>query len=84
MSLPTAPSAARSHESPANSSTLSVPVSETNTSSAVTQALESVPEADTGASKGSDAAQKMKGQIEEAADKLFEEREGKDKEGGSG
>ena len=82
MSLPTAPSAARSHESPANSSTQSAPTSETSANNAVTAALDSVPGADAGASKGSDAAATSKGQIEEAADKLFAQREGKEREGG--
>ncbi|KAL9001082.1 MAG: hypothetical protein Q9188_005528 [Gyalolechia gomerana] len=75
MSLPTAPSAARTHESPANSSTISAPNTETTPSSTVAKALESVPDADSGASKGSKAAEGMKTQVEEAAEKIFEQRE---------
>ncbi|KAL8724098.1 MAG: hypothetical protein Q9181_006987, partial [Wetmoreana brouardii] len=84
MSLATAPSAARTHESPGNSSTLSAPASETSAISAVSEALESVPEADAGTSRGSAAAAKMKGQVEEVAEKVFEQREGKEREGGGG
>ncbi|KAI4120768.1 MAG: hypothetical protein LQ338_006777 [Usnochroma carphineum] len=80
MSLPTAPSSTvPSHESPANSDTLS-----TNTSSAVSEALGSVPGADVGSSAGSSAGSSMKGQVEELADKVFEQREGKEKEGAAG
>ena len=87
MSLPGAPSAARTHESPSNSSTLAAPNAETSSvdpSSAVKRALESEPDADAGASAGSSAAGTMKSQVEEAAEKVFQEREGKEKEGGGG
>ncbi|KAL8699374.1 MAG: hypothetical protein Q9201_006032 [Fulgogasparrea decipioides] len=84
MSLATALSAARTHESPANSSTLSAPTSETSAISAVSEALDSVPEVDAGTSSGSAAAKKTKGQVEELAENVFEQREGKEREGGGG
>lgn len=87
MPLPTPLTAAPTHESPSNSSTLSAPVSETSNtdpSSTISQILDSVPATDVGASQGSTAGEQMKSQVEEAAEKVFEQREGKEREGGSG
>ena len=87
MPLPTPLTAAPTHESPSNSSTLSAPVSETSNtdpSSTISQILDSAPATDVGASQGSTAGKQMKSQVEEAAEKVFEQREGKEREGGSG
>ncbi|KAL8732758.1 MAG: hypothetical protein Q9166_002539 [cf. Caloplaca sp. 2 TL-2023] len=87
MPLPTAPSAARTHESPSNSSTLSGPASEisnTDPSSDISKLLDSAPDTDVGASQGSSAGKQMKSQVEEAAEKVFAQREGKGREGGGG
>lgn len=74
MSLPTAPSSTvPSHESPNDLAT--------ETSSAASKALESVPSADVGTSAGSSAGKTTKSQVEQAADKVFEQREGKEREG---
>ncbi|KAL8765362.1 MAG: hypothetical protein Q9209_007548 [Squamulea sp. 1 TL-2023] len=79
MPLPIPSSAAPTHESPSNSSTLSTPASEipnTNPSSKISQTLDCTPESDVGASQGSSAGKQMKSQVEEAVDKVFERREG--------
>ncbi|KAL8877041.1 MAG: hypothetical protein Q9192_008753 [Flavoplaca navasiana] len=85
MPLPNPSTAAPTHESPSNSSSLSAPASETsntNLSSKISQILDSAPDTDVGASQGSTAGKQMKSQVEEAADKVFEQREGKEREGG--
>ncbi|KAL8975846.1 MAG: hypothetical protein Q9205_008036 [Flavoplaca limonia] len=87
MPLPNPSTAAPTHESPFNSSTVSAPASETSNPDApskISQMLDSAPDTDVGASQGSTAGKQMKSQVEEAAEKVFEQREGKEREGGGG
>ena len=73
------------HEKPTNSSSLSAPSTETppsdDSSNAVSQALDSVT---TKADVSSSAAQTTKSQVKEAAEKVFEQQERKEREGESG
>lgn len=50
----------------------------------ISQVLDSAPGTDVGSTEGSSAGKHTKSQVEEAAARVFEAREQKEKEGGGG